>query len=399
MIKNVLSFLRPCKRLDHCCILPSTTTDLVLDEIGSNVTTRVESIPTIASALSISTTATISTIPSSSSINILVLDKDDSAVYILELLFTKKCNMRFVHSQSLSDIDNISKFFTTMESTLNLVILDMSIYGARDVVRMLRLRYSRSQLPILISAASRYKNEIFDCMDAGANDFIYKPYRFNEVNYRVHNLLQLTQYIRKDSILSDILPTDIIQNLEQGINFIAKFHSNVTILFSDICCYTQLSSTLPTKHMIHILNTMFCGFDDICLSCGVYKVETIGDAYMIASGHDGNPEHIDRMLQTALRMLKFMESEALLRTLSIRIGIHTGVAHSGVIGKIRPRYCFFGDTVNVASRMESHGLPNTIQISDAVFNCIPNKALYNITPRGQVDIKGKGLMTTYLVKS
>jgi class 3 adenylate cyclase/CheY-like chemotaxis protein len=329
-------------------------------------------------------------------VNILVLDLDVTSIYVIETMFSMT-EVNVIHDSSLDNPDDVGDYLLNNDISPNLIILDISIPTSRIIVQRIRSKFNSSTLPILLSATSRYENEIYECLDLGANDFVYKPYRYKELQYRVSNLLQFTKYVKIDSILSDILPTDIISNLELGINFITKYHPHVTILFSDICSYTHLSTVLPTRRIIHMLNTMFCGFDDICIANGVYKVETIGDAYMIASGHDGTADHVDRMIRCALLMLKFMQTDENMSTVSIRIGIHTGTAHSGVIGKIRPRYCFFGDVVNTASRMESSGVPDKIQISDSVFALIADKSKYTTELRGDIDIKGKGIMKTYLI--
>lgn len=332
---------------------------------------------------------------------IVVIDRDSISLQVIECMFSER-NIEFIFIDHLNALQELQRYRADhSDATWSLVVLDISIGNPFELIMYIRSKFSKSTLPILLSATSRYEDTIYEALDRGANDFVYKPFRYKEMNYRVNNLLQLSTFIRKDSILSDILPVDIIQNLEHGINFMAKHHSNVTILFSDICSYTRMSSDMPTKKIIHILNTMFCGFDDICIASAVYKVETIGDAYMIASGHDGKVDHVPRMIDVGIKMLEFMKNEPTLSNFSIRIGIHTGSAHSGVIGKIRPRYCFFGDTINCASRMESHGVPNHIQISESVYTALTSseRNCFQVEPRGYIDIKGKGLMKTYLIAS
>lgn len=329
---------------------------------------------------------------------ILVLDPDLLTSYIMESMFPAK-EFEIVYDSKM--LTNGSRFVMerifTPSATPHLVLLDITFTCAINIIKEVRNVMSNTELPILLCATQRHENEIELGLAAGANDFVYKPLRYHEMTNRVNNLMQTSLFVKKGSILRDILPMDIIDNLEHGINYIAKYHPMVTILFSDICSYTVMCTKLPTKRVIHLLNTMFCGFDDICLDNDVYKVETIGDSYMIASGHDGNADHVDRMIKVAKQMIQFVNKNVLLQDIRIRIGIHTGSAHSGVIGNIRPRYCFFGDTVNTASRMESHGIPNTIHVSEATFKLLKNSDDLIVEDRGDIEVKGKGILHTYLL--
>lgn len=327
----------------------------------------------------------------------LVIDDDCVTVHVLESMFPAKDFEIYYDAKLLAmPCKEIINAILT-EINPDLVILDASFLDSLPLLQGLRRMISKNDLPVLLTATSRFEQGIHKCLEHGASDFLYKPMRYQEMMYRVNNLVQLSQYEKKNTILSDILPLDIITNLENGRNFITKYHSHVTILFSDICSYTVLSSRLPTKRVIHLLNTMFCGFDDICLEHDVYKVETIGDSFMIASGHDGKPDHVERMVRVAKEMIEFVRGHPILEDVEVRVGIHTGPAHSGVIGKIRPRYCFFGDTVNTASRMESHGVPSSIHVSEVVYDQLRDKGSYIIQDRGNIEVKGKGSMHTYLL--
>lgn len=131
----------------------------------------------------------------------------------------------------------------------------------------------------------------------------------------------------------------------------------------------------------------------------VFKVETIGDAYMVACGHEPNQEdHCERMLTLAVRMIaatsKILTSDG--RSVQIRVGVHSGPVVAGVVGAKNQRYCFFGDTVNVASRMESHGVPSQVHISGSTYNMMKDRSNFNFISRGDINVKGKGPMKTYI---
>lgn len=272
-----------------------------------------------------------------------------------------------------------------------------------DLVQHIRHMYNDFELPILLMCSSKYEQDIFDALEQGANDYMYKPIRHHELTFRVASCLKYKKHLQQETILKDILPTSIIDHMIQGQTSMARKHSNLTILFSDICNFTIISSTWDPKDVIQMLHFMFCGFDDICQTFGIYKVETIGDAFMCVCGHDGDVMHASLVMQVAKAMLAFVEHKMIhyAAPIHIRIGIHTGPAFSGVIGKIRPRYCFFGDTVNVASRMESHGFPRSIHLSDATWTQLVREGYPDLCTFRRLDgleVKGKGSMQTYVHK-
>lgn len=193
----------------------------------------------------------------------------------------------------------------------------------------------------------------------------------------------------------------IVQRLLSGETCIAESHQCVTILFSDIVGWTNIAEAIPTSAVIKLLNDMFSAFDALLDKYGVCKVETIGDAYMVAAGHDGCADHAARVMLMGLGMLEAtrqVKPPPNMR-LQIRVGIHSGPAFTGVVGHKVPRYCFFGDTVNVSSRMESNGVPGVVHISKAARDCIGDADLNgaSMTRRGTIEIKGKGPMETHFV--
>lgn len=332
---------------------------------------------------------------------ILLIDRDRLAKNVLQsILPLDRFSIKYMKS---TDLPAAIQYLKDCEVLPDIMMLDIDLLGDEGpkFVHQVRAYLNRYVLPIVVTASSKHEEMIYELMDHEINDFIIKPFRFKEVSHRINNIIQMKKFLKKDSILSDILPANIVYSLEHGESFVTQYHKEVTILFSDICQYTVISSTWPPRKIIHMLNTMFTAFDDICLANAVYKVETIGDAYMIASGHDSKTDHIDTMIRVAMEMIEFvaLNMSNTDPPIQIRIGIHTGEAYSGVIGKIRPRFCFFGDTVNTASRMESHGSPALIQISKAVYDLITPafRSTLNITHCGAKPIKGKGLMETYMI--
>ncbi|KAL3073107.1 hypothetical protein niasHT_035383 [Heterodera trifolii] len=208
-----------------------------------------------------------------------------------------------------------------------------------------------------------------------------------------------------DRLLKNMLPQSIAEDLKAGRPVLPQYYSNSTVLFSDIRGFTRIASTSTPIQVVSFLNDLFSGFDAVIAKHDAYKVETIGDAYMIVSGvprENGNA-HVQHIAEIALKMRMFVTNFKLAHKpeeiMMVRIGFHSGPVAAGVVGLAAPRYCLFGDTVNMASRMESTGMANKIQISENSYNLL--KCFYIqfvVVERGKVEIKGKGECTTYFLE-
>ncbi|EGD78919.1 NO-insensitive guanylyl cyclase III [Salpingoeca rosetta] len=204
-----------------------------------------------------------------------------------------------------------------------------------------------------------------------------------------------------DGLLHSILPPVVADSLARGEIPAAEQYEHVTVLFSDIAGFTNISSEVPSLEVMDMLHELFVKFDDLADQHGCYKVETIGDAYMVTAGCPEECEdHALRiarlaidMVRTAQTVLSPLDGEPL----RIRVGLHSGPLMAGVVGRARPRYCLFGDTVNVASRMESNGLPGCIQVTYRFLRALPPGHDFVIASRGHITIKGKGTMKTFLL--
>jgi len=199
-------------------------------------------------------------------------------------------------------------------------------------------------------------------------------------------------------LLLNILPEPIADRLRSGESLIADRHDDVSLLFADIVGFTGLSSRMDPAELVTILNDVFSVFDGLVDASGLEKVKTIGDAYMIVGGmpiwrHD----HLERMASLALRIAAGVRGNEAAHRLGVefRIGIHAGPVVAGVIGTKKFIYDVWGDTVNVASRMESTGVPGRIQVSAAVEERLRDR--FALESRGEVEIKGKGLMETFFL--
>uniref|UniRef100_A0A8C7ZQQ9 Guanylate cyclase n=1 Tax=Oryzias sinensis TaxID=183150 RepID=A0A8C7ZQQ9_9TELE len=213
---------------------------------------------------------------------------------------------------------------------------------------------------------------------------------------------QLTvEKARADKLLSSMLPRYIADQLMSGKSVEPQSYDMVTIFFSDIVGFTSMCSVSSAMEVVTFLNDLYSLFDDIIKMYDVYKVETIGDAYMVASGlpiSNGNKHALEISTMAlhflaAIKIFKIphMPNEGL----AIRIGIHSGPVVAGVVGTTMPRYCLFGDTVNTASRMESNSLPLKIHISQSTADILVLAGSFEMEERGEIEMKGKGFQKTY----
>lgn len=208
------------------------------------------------------------------------------------------------------------------------------------------------------------------------------------------------EHQRSEGLLLNILPESIARRLKRKEAPIADRIEDASVLFADLIGFTELANRVSHERVVQILDSLFSEFDRIGSRHGLEKIKTIGDAYMLAGGVPQEKSgHHDAMATCALDMLAHLRSTPIADApeLGVRIGIHCGPVVAGVICQTKFAYDIWGDTVNTASRMESHGLPNQIQVS-AEFHGRTHQS-FRYLPRGPLQIKGKGTMETYLLEA
>ena len=210
---------------------------------------------------------------------------------------------------------------------------------------------------------------------------------------------------RANTLLYNILPRPIADRLQSGEETIANHYDAVTVLFADLVGFTTFASERPALEVVNLLNRIFSAFDIFSAEYEVEKIKTIGDAYMIVGGlPEPHTNHCEAVSRMALEMMATVEllSKTQGFPIALRIGIHTGPVVAGVIGKKKFAYDLWGDTVNTASRMESHGEAGKIHISNEVHQALTTKIQvansFLFEERGEIEVKGKGLMRTWFLK-
>jgi len=220
---------------------------------------------------------------------------------------------------------------------------------------------------------------------------------FDTLKTRAYAALR-TEEQKSERLLLNVLPADIARILKEGNSTIATAHDSVTVLFADMVAFTQLSEILSPVEMVELLNELFTYFDSLVERSGLEKVRTIGDAYMVVGGVPRpRDDHAEAVAVLGLEMLRFREhvDHPHVRSLSFRIGINSGPVVAGVVGTTKFHYDVWGDAVNVASRMESQGVPGRVQVGPGAHPLLDGS--FVMEPRGLTDIKGKGQLQTWLL--
>ena len=291
-----------------------------------------------------------------------------------------------------------------------------SIHGL-DMVRRFRSASATAQVPVIVLSAREEAVVKAQLFEAGANDYLVKlPDPIELVaRIRVHSdaykrLLErdaafaaLEQSLadlkreqeKSERLLLNILPEKIAERLKNGDASIAESFGCATVLFADLCGFTEFSQHIDARQLVALLDEIFSTFDHLARAHGVEKIKTIGDAYMAVAGLPvPREDHALAVADMALGMLAAFRGVAKARGLSLelRIGIHSGPVAAGVIGRHKFTYDLWGDTVNQASRMESHGEPSRIHVTQATRDLLGES--FRFADRGEIHVKGKGTMHT-----
>ncbi|MBN1210502.1 MAG: GAF domain-containing protein [Myxococcaceae bacterium] len=213
---------------------------------------------------------------------------------------------------------------------------------------------------------------------------------------RTRELSEATR--RSDQLLLNILPHPIVERLKRGDHAIAERFDDVTVLFADLVDFTRWSTLRPPEHVVEILGQVFTEFDALTERYGLEKIKTIGDAYMVVAGVPApRPDHRELMALMALQMVEAIRrlNQVLGTSLDVRIGMHSGPVIAGIIGTRKFAYDLWGDAVNMASRLESHGAAGRIHVAEATWRALHDR--FSFEPRGEIEVKSIGRVKTWFL--
>lgn len=282
----------------------------------------------------------------------------------------------------------------------DLVLMDIMMpeMDGYEACRQIKASPLWRDLPIIFLSAKTETEDIVRGFELGAVDYVSKPFNAHELLARVRTHLTIDRLNKENMrLLLNVLPAPIAEKLKRQSGIIADRFDDVSVLFADIADFTPMSAKLSPGELVGLLNRVFSLFDRLVEEHGLEKIKTIGDAYMVAGSlPEPKADHLDRMVRLAMAMQRTVaETSAEIGGMRLRIGIHVGSVVAGVIGIRKFIYDVWGDTVNTASRLESHGVPGRIQVSEEVFRRI--QGWCRCEPRAGVDVKGKGPMNLYLI--
>jgi class 3 adenylate cyclase/CheY-like chemotaxis protein len=311
---------------------------------------------------------------------------------------------------------------TLVREHFDLMLLDMEMpeMNGMEVLAVLRDTPHHPWPPVIVISGGTAIDDAVRCIELGAEDYLSKP--FNPVLLRARvktslerkqlrdqEVMRMRQLKRQhealakeqektEQLLLNILPYKIAQRLKAGEEHIADACPNVSVLFADMVGFTAMSRTMTPSALVEVLGDLFSRFDLITEKHGLEKIKTIGDCYMLAGGvPEPRDDHAHAAVDAAMDMCVALE-EMHARTggaLRMRIGVHSGPIVAGVIGIRKFTYDLWGDTVNVASRMESTGQPGRIHISTHTAKLIEGE--FNLEPRGAIEVKSLGMVETFFV--
>jgi adenylate cyclase len=294
----------------------------------------------------------------------------------------------------------------------DLVLLDLMMpdLNGFEVLERLKADERLHALPVIMISGLHEIDSVIRCIEAGAEDYLSKPFNPVLLRARISACLERKRWRererryleriefereRHEALLRNILPSQIVTRLNDGEVVIADRVEEATILFADLVGFTEIALRLSPPVLVDYLNRVFSAFDGLCHKMGIEKIKTIGDAYMAAAGlPQPQPRHAVVMADFAFAMLATLDqiNRTLETPLQVRIGIHTGPVIAGVIGINKFIYDVWGDTVNLASRLEAHGLPGRVHISETTRRLLIEH--YDSEPRGVIEVKGMGRIST-----
>ena len=352
-------------------------------------------------------------------LNFSVLVVDDSRT--LRRILIRELNSLGL-TQILEASDGLEAIDMVKHNTIDLMLLDMEMpeLDGLGVLHALKSDDLYKSLPIIVISGAEQFEKTIQCIEIGAEDYLPKPFDAVLLRARIvsslekkrlrdldQNHLELLnqekmlleiEQLKTEKLMLNILPKPVADRLKKGEKNISGSYPDVTILFSDLVGFTQLSSHISASELVSVLNNLFTRFDKRAEALGLEKIKTIGDAYMAVGGLPiPRSDHAEICADMALGMfddlIEFNREHS--SELNMRIGLNSGPVVAGVIGFTKFSYDLWGNTVNVASRMESTSQPGKVQVSPSSYEAL--KSNYQLEEVGLVECKGLGQVTTHFL--
>ena len=298
----------------------------------------------------------------------------------------------------------------------DVLLLDMIMPGMNGDDALAHIKSDRllQQVSVIMISGLDQIDKVVRCIEMGAEDYLPKPFNSTLLNARINAALEKKQlkdqeriYLKEiqnekaktEKLLLNILPAEVANRLKLGDDIIADNHKSVSVLFSDLVGFTTFSKNIEPRDLVILLNKIFTEFDEAVKELKMEKIKTIGDAYMAVSGlPKQNRNHAYNAVllgnEMLIRLDKIRKKTGL--NFKMRVGIHSGPVTAGIIGKNKFIYDLWGDTVNVASRMESQGVPDRVQITGETAELL--NGAFSLEKKKNLNVKGRGPMSTFLVK-
>jgi class 3 adenylate cyclase len=283
----------------------------------------------------------------------------------------------------------------------DLILLDVMMpeMDGFETCRQLKTSTATRDIPVIFLTARTETPDIVRGFELGAVDYVSKPFNAHELLARVNTHLTIDRLHRENErLLLSILPASIAERLKSGDGGIADHFAEASVLFADIVDFTTLSGEMPPQPLVTLLDDLFSEFDELARQHRIEKIKTIGDCYMAVAGvPEKRADHAAALAEMALKMVERLKqfNQSRRTALQIRVGLNTGPVVAGVIGRSKFIYDLWGDTVNTASRMESTGLPDRVQVTEQMQRVLASQ--FDLAERGEVEVKGKGRLPAWLL--
>jgi class 3 adenylate cyclase/CheY-like chemotaxis protein len=309
------------------------------------------------------------------------------------------------------------------QEAFDLMLLDVEMpeMTGLEVLADMQNKPELRGFPVIVISGGQDIEDVVRCIEMGAEDYLPKPFspvllkarlttsiekkRLRDLETMQRQQLQIKhkqlahEQNKTENLLLNILPQSVSQRLKSGEKRIADAHQDVSVLFADLVGFTEMSKGMSAAKLVDMLDEIFSSFDDIVGKAGVEKIKTIGDCYMLVGGvPEPREDHAQAVVNVAFAMLSAIQNinHQHGTQLQIRVGINSGPVVAGVIGMHKFTYDLWGNTVNIASRMESTGAVGKIHISPSTAERLDNK--FVLQERGAITIKGIGHLETFFVQ-